>query len=62
MNTYKHVVFLQKLFEHIGLSSERIQQYFCGAAEVDNFVAAVEDITKKVHSLPPLPKHKLKPS
>lgn len=62
MNTNKHIKFLRKLFDHIGISPERIQQYFCAAAEVEKFVASVEDITKKVHDLPPLPKRNLKPN
>jgi coenzyme F420-reducing hydrogenase delta subunit len=49
-------MFLKKLFNHIGISEDRIQQYFVSAAEVDNFVASVEDIAKKVGKLPPLPK------
>ena len=61
MNTYEHVLFLKKLFKYIGISEERIQQYFCSAAEVEKFIAAVNDITKKIESLPPLPK-KLIPS
>jgi len=56
MNTYEHVQFLKKLFNHIGISEDRIQQYFVSAAEVDNFVSSVEDIAKKVEKLPPLPK------
>ncbi|MBD3253688.1 MAG: hydrogenase iron-sulfur subunit, partial [Candidatus Lokiarchaeota archaeon] len=61
MNTNLHVRFLKKLFKHVGISEDRIQQYFCGAAEVDNFVSSVQDITNKVKNLPPLPKRKLKP-
>ena len=57
MNTYNHVKFLQKLFSHLGISENRIQQYFCSAAEVENFIQSVEDITKKVATLPPLPKN-----
>jgi len=56
MNTFAHVVFLKKLFNHLGISEDRIEQYFCSAAEVDKFVRAVEDITTKVEALPPLPK------
>jgi coenzyme F420-reducing hydrogenase delta subunit len=56
MNTFKHVLFLKKLFNHLGVSEDRIQQYFCSAADVEKFVAAVEDITKKVALLPPLPR------
>ena len=56
MNTYEHVQFLKKLFNHIGISEDRIHQYFVSAAEVDNFVSSVEDIAKKVEKLPPLPK------
>ena len=56
MNTYDHVKFLKRLFNHLGLSEERIQQYFCSAAEVDKFIKSVEDITSKVEKLPPLPK------
>ncbi|TFG20199.1 MAG: hydrogenase iron-sulfur subunit [Promethearchaeota archaeon] len=56
MNTYEHVLFLKKLFDRIGISEDRIQQYFCSAAEVENFLNSVEDITKKVEKLPPLPR------
>ncbi len=56
MNTYDHVKFLKRLFSHLGLAEERIQQYFCSAAEVDKFIKSVEDITSKVEKLPPLPK------
>jgi len=60
MNTYKHVLLLKKLFERVGINPDRVQQYFCAAAEVEKFVSSVEDITKKVQALPPLPKLKLK--
>ena len=40
----------------VGISENRIQQYFCSAAEVEKFIRAVEDISKKVNALPPLPK------
>ena len=56
MNTYEHVMILKKLFNRIGISEDRIQQYFVSAAEVDNFVASVKDIAKKVEVLTPLPK------
>jgi coenzyme F420-reducing hydrogenase delta subunit len=56
MNTYSHVKFLKRLFNHLGLAEERIQQYFCSAAEVEKFIRSVEDITSKVEKLPPLPK------
>ena len=56
MNTYEHVLFLKKLFSRIGISEERIQQYFISAAEVEKFVASINDITEKVKKLPPLPK------
>lgn len=56
MNTFEHVKFLKRLFKHLGLSEERIQQYFCSAAEVEKFIKSVEDITHKVELLPPLPK------
>ena len=56
MNTYEHVKFLKRLFDHLGLAEERIQQYFCSAAEVDKFIRSVEDISSKVEKLPPLPK------
>lgn len=56
MNTYEHVKFLKRLFNHLGLAEERIQQYFCSAAEVEKFIKSVEDITSKVKKLPPLPK------
>ena len=58
MNTYEHVLFLKKLFNHVGISEDRIQQYFCAAAEVEKFVSSVDDIVKKVQALPPLPKQK----
>jgi coenzyme F420-reducing hydrogenase delta subunit len=56
MNTNKHVQILKQIFNHVGISENRIEQYFCAAAEVDNFIRAVGDITKKVQELPPLPK------
>ena len=62
MNTYEHISFLKKLFKHLGISEDRIQQYFCSAAEVEKFIAAVNDITKKVENLPPLPKKKIIPN
>jgi len=58
MNTNKHVMVLKRLFHHIGINPERIQQYFCAAAEVENFVRSVNDITQKVQALPPMPKPK----
>jgi len=57
MNTYGHVLALKKLFNHLGISEDRIQQYFCSAAEVEKFISSVGDITKKVEALPPLPKN-----
>jgi F420-non-reducing hydrogenase iron-sulfur subunit len=61
MNTNKHVIFLRRIFNHLGINEERIQQYFCAAAEVENFVSSVGDITTKIRSLPPLPKNKINP-
>lgn len=61
LNTYEHVKFLKRLFKHIGLSEDRIQQYFCSAAEVENFLNSVEDITNKIEALPHLPKLKINP-
>jgi len=54
MNTYKHIQFLKKLFKHIGISENRVEQYFISAAEVGNFLKAVNDITEKIKRLPPL--------
>jgi len=56
MNTFEHVKFLKRLLKHLGLAEERIQQYFCSAAEVEKFIKSVEDITHKIDLLPPLPK------
>jgi len=56
MNTYEHVLTLKKVLRHAGISENRLQQYFCSAAEVEKFIKSVEDITKKVQALPPLPK------
>jgi coenzyme F420-reducing hydrogenase delta subunit len=56
INTFEHVKFLKRLFKHLGLEEDRIQQYFCSAAEVEKFIKSVEDITRKVEQLPPLPK------
>lgn len=56
MNTHKHVNLLKKVFNHIGISEDRIHQYFCAAAEVNQFIQSVADITRKVNMLPPLPK------
>ena len=55
-NTYDHVLTLRKILKHEGISEERLQQYFCSAAEVQKFVDSVEDITQRVQKLPPLPK------
>lgn len=57
MNTYEHVMILKKLLKHEGISEDRIQQYFCSAAEVDKFINSVKDISTKIHALPPLPKN-----
>lgn len=56
MNTYDHVKVLKNIFSHLGISEDRIQQYFCSAAEVENFISSVNDISKKIESLPHLPK------
>ena len=55
-NTYDHVLTLKKILKHEGISEERLQQYFCSAAEVQKFVDSVGDITQRVQKLPPLPK------
>lgn len=55
-NTYEHVLTLKKILKHAGISEERVQQYFCSAAEVQKFLNSVGDITKKIELLPPLPK------
>jgi len=57
INTYEHILILKKLLKHEGISEERIQQYFCSAAEVQKFIDSVDDITKKVYALPPIPKN-----
>jgi coenzyme F420-reducing hydrogenase delta subunit len=51
------VLTLKKLLKHEGISEERIQQYFCSAAEVEKFIASVEDISTRIQALPPLPKY-----
>jgi coenzyme F420-reducing hydrogenase delta subunit len=56
MNTFEHVNILKKILNHLGISEDRIQQYFCSAAEVEKFLQSVEDITKKIEALPPLPR------
>ncbi|MBD3212797.1 MAG: hydrogenase iron-sulfur subunit [Candidatus Lokiarchaeota archaeon] len=53
---YKHLSMLKKIFVHLGISEERIQQYFCSAADVEKFINSVKDISQKIHALPPLPK------
>ena len=58
IKTFEHVQVLKKFFKHVGISEDRIQQYFCAAAEVENFVQSVNDITQKVQALPPMPKPK----
>jgi len=57
MNTYEHILTLKKLLKHEGISEDRIQQYFCSAADVEKFINSVENISKKIHALPPLPKY-----
>ena len=56
MNTYEHILTLKKLLKHEGISENRVQQYFCSAAEVEKFITSVEDISAKINVLPPLPK------
>ena len=56
-NTFEHILTLKKLLKHEGISEERVQQYFCSAAEVEKFINSVEDISTKIHALPPLPKN-----
>jgi F420-non-reducing hydrogenase iron-sulfur subunit len=56
-NTYQHVITLKKILKHEGISEERIQQYFCSAAEVEKFMTSVEDISSRIQALPPLPKN-----
>ena len=55
--TYEHILTLKKLLKHEGISEDRVQQYFCSAAEVEKFINSVDDITKKIYALPPLPKN-----
>jgi len=50
------VLTLKKILKHVGISENRVQQYFCSAAEVGKFISAVDDITRMVQALPPLPK------
>jgi coenzyme F420-reducing hydrogenase delta subunit len=62
MNTNKHIMQLKKIFKDIGIHEDRIQQYFCSAAEVEKFIQSVKDISQKIQALPPLPKKKLNPN
>ncbi len=62
MNTHSHVLQLKKIFKELGINEERIQQYFCAAAEVEKFVQSVNDICQKIQLLPPLPKQKFNPN
>jgi len=48
---------LKKILKHEGISENRVEQYFCSAAEVEKFIKSVEDITKKIYALPPLPRN-----
>ncbi|GAG97177.1 unnamed protein product [marine sediment metagenome] len=56
MITYEHIITLKKLLKHEGISEDRVQQYFCSAAEVEKFINSVKDISTKIHALPPIPK------
>ena len=47
---------LKKILKHEGIAEERLQQYWCSAAEVEKFINSVKDITERVQKLPPLPK------
>ena len=62
MNTHSHIVQLKKLFKELSINEDRLQQYFCAAAEVERFVQSVNDICQKVQKLPPLPKKKFNPN
>ena len=55
-NTFEHILTLKKLLKHEGISEDRLQQYWCSAAEVEKFINSVDDITQRVQKLPPLPK------
>ena len=57
MNTYEHIITLKKLLKHEGISEDRVQQYFCSAAEVEKFINSVKDISTKIHALPPIPNY-----
>lgn len=57
INTYEHILTLKKLLKHEGISEERVQQYFCSAADVEKFINSVEDISSRIQALPPLPKY-----
>ena len=57
MNTYEHIITLKKLLKHEGISEDRVQQYFCSAAEVEKFINSVKDISTKIQALPPIPKY-----
>jgi coenzyme F420-reducing hydrogenase delta subunit len=56
MVAYEHVQTLSKIFEHLNIAEERVQQYFCSAADVEKYMESVKDIAEKIHKLPPLPK------
>lgn len=56
INTFEHVLILKKFLKHVGISEDRVQQYFCSAAEVEKFINSVDDITKRIQTLPPIPK------
>ena len=62
MNTYSHIVQLKKIFKQLDINEERIQQYFCAAAEVEKFVQSVNEICQKVQALPRLPKRNFNPN
>lgn len=48
----RHVDFTKRILDHIGAGSERVEMFFCSAAESDKLIAAINEMTHRVELLP----------
>jgi F420-non-reducing hydrogenase iron-sulfur subunit len=51
----KHVNFVKRILERRGLGRDRVNMYYCSAAEVNRFKESIDDMMKKLEKLGPNP-------
>ncbi|OLS16284.1 MAG: methyl-viologen-reducing hydrogenase delta subunit [Promethearchaeota archaeon CR_4] len=51
----RHVDFAKRVLDSIGVGSNRVEMFFCSAAESDKLVAAITEMTRRVEELPSNP-------